>query len=159
MENLMPSKIIVHKNETADTRSCDFSKVTKEQLIRSSKAHIEDVKRGLEFFKEMLDDSAKSHDFDKIENINQFHSDFVGGFNSTVWWENHQKVNRHHLLVNNGVPDDVNLIDVLEMITDCVIAGKTRTGVVFPIELSNDVLEKAFKNTVSLMIQSVQLRE
>jgi len=39
--------INIKKSETADTRTCDWSKVTKEQLLRASRQHIDDVHRGL----------------------------------------------------------------------------------------------------------------
>ena len=40
--------INIHKSKTADTRSCDYLKVTKEQLHDSSVQHIGDVKLGFE---------------------------------------------------------------------------------------------------------------
>ena len=69
----------------------------------------------------------------------------------TEWWDNHRKVNRHHLLQEDGVPEDVNLIDVMEFIVDCVMAGMARSGSVYPLELDTKVLEKAFTNTVELL--------
>lgn len=74
-------------------------------------------------FISMMYDAAVNHDHDKLTGINEFHSDFITNFEKTEWYENHKKVNRHHLLTQDGVPQDVNLIDVLEMIVDCVMAG------------------------------------
>ena len=45
----------------------------------------------------------------------------------------------------------INLLDVIEMIVDCVCAGKTRSGAVRDLEISTDILEKALKNTVKLV--------
>ena len=136
---------------TADTRSCDFANVSKETLLESSEQHIDDVRRGLAFFRYILDLAALAHDRDKITDIDSFHADFVTGFKQTGWWDRHRKLNRHHLLQADGVPDDVNLIDVLDMIADCVMAGMARSGEVYPLDISPDVLTRAFQNTVTLL--------
>lgn len=60
-------------------------------------------------------------------------------------------MNRHHLLQPDGVPTDVNLIDVLDMIVDCVMAGMSRTGTVYPLTITDEVLRTAFSNTVDLL--------
>jgi hypothetical protein len=140
--------ITIKQSKTADTRSCDFSKVTEEQLRESSIQHIGDVKKGLEFIKSLIDAAAFNHDHDKLTSLAYFHSDFISGFKETGWWDNHRKVNRHHLLQEDGVPADVNLIDVLDMIVDCVMAGMGRTGSVYPLEISQELLKRAFDNTV-----------
>ena len=124
-------------------------------LIDSSVQHIGDVKKGLDYFTQLLDTAAKLHDHDKLSGIDGFHADFVTDFTQTTWWENHQKVNRHHLFNDDGVPDDVNLIDVLELISDCVMAGMGRSGSVYAIELSPELLTMAFQNTVSLLTSKV----
>jgi hypothetical protein len=60
-------------------------------------------------------------------------------------------VNRHHLDKADGVPTDVNLIDVLEHIADCVMAGMARSGSVYELKLPDEVLQRAFANTVNLL--------
>jgi hypothetical protein len=151
--------IVIQKSQTADTRSCDFSKVTIDQLYNSSVQHIEEVRQGLEFFKEKLNNAAYFHDIDKLTHIDGFHRDFIGGFKETKWWDAHRKSNRHHLLAEDGVPQDVNLIDVLDMITDCVMAGMGRTGTVYPLEIKPEVLMMAFQNTVELLKQNVVVED
>ena len=150
--------IEIKSSKTADPRSCDFSQVSKETLLESSKQHIGDVQNGLAFFKDMLTDSGTNHDFDKITDIDGFHRDFATGFKQTTWWDNHRKVNRHHLLAADGVPEDVNLIDVLDMITDCVMAGLARTGTVYDLKIDPEVLQKAFQNTVELLKANVVVK-
>ena len=140
--------ITIKKSATADTRTCDWSKVTKNQLKESSLQHIEDVTKGIDFFKRMLDISAIRHDEDKLTDLDGFHRDFQTGFKQTEWWDKHRKINRHHLLQEDGVPVDVNLIDVLDMITDCVMAGMGRAGSVYPLEITPELLKRAFDNTV-----------
>jgi protein tyrosine phosphatase len=150
--------IVIQKSKTADTRSCDFSKVSKGQLLASSYQHIDDVKRGMAFIAGMMVGNASLHDHDKITDIDQFHADFVTGFKSTVWWDNHKRVNRHHLQTL-AVPEDVNLIDVMEMIVDCVMAGMGRTGNVTTLEIDPEVLMTAFHNTVELMKSQVVVED
>lgn len=147
--------IKIRKSPTADTRTCDFAKVSKSTLRTSSIQHIGDVRRGIAFFSRALDHAANVHDFDKIDDLDGFHRDFVTGFKQTTWWDNHRKVNRHHLLEADGVPSDVNLIDVLDMIADCVMAGMARSGSVYALNISPDVLAKAFENTVELLKSQV----
>ena len=151
--------ITIQKSKTADTRTCDVSKVSKEQLFDSSVQHINEVKKAMVFLKNMLDEAAEKHDHDKLTAIDQFHEDFKTEFNQTIWWDNHRKVNRHHLLQDDGVPTDVNLVDVMEMVVDCVMAGMGRSGEVYPLDIKPNVLMKAFENTVELLKKHVVVEE
>lgn len=147
--------IEIPKSASADTRTCDVATVSKETLYRASHQHINDVRRGLLFFKYLLDDAAARHDFDKLQDIDGFYADFQTKFENTTWWDRHRQINRHHLLQADGVPADVNLIDVLDMIADCTMAGMARAGSVYPLEISPEVLMTAFKNTCSLLQSQV----
>lgn len=147
--------IKIRKSPTADTRTCDFANTTKETLLDSSIQHITDVQEGLFFFRKKLIEAAEDHDHDKLSDIEGFHRDFATGFKQTTWWDNHRKVNRHHLLEADGVPADVNLVDVLDMISDCVMAGMARSGSVYPLNIEPDVLARAFTNTVELLKNQV----
>lgn len=149
--------IKIHPSPTADTRTCDWSKVTKQTLIDSSIQHIEDIRAGLDFFKAKLTAAGALHDHDKISGIDHFHADFSTGFKETGWWDNHRKVNRHHLTEADGIPADVNLIDVLDFITDCTMAGMARSGSVRPPTLPPDLLERAFLNTAALLLANVEV--
>jgi hypothetical protein len=149
--------ITIQQSKTADTRSCDFANTSKETLLASSVQHISDVLQGIEFFANKLIEAGAVHDHDKLSDIDGFHADFVTGFKQTGWWDRHRQLNRHHLLQPDGVRDDVNLIDVLDMIADCVMAGMARTGSVYPLNIDPDVLMKAFQNTVELLKANVQV--
>lgn len=140
--------IEIQQSKTADTRSCDYTKVSRQQLLESSVQHIGDVQRALAFFQAMLAEAATKHDTDKITDIDGFHADFLTGFKQTGWWDRHRQLNRHHLFQADGVPSDVNLIDVLDLIADCVMAGMARTGSVYPLNIDPDLLMRAFQNTV-----------
>jgi hypothetical protein len=150
--------ISIKPSPTADTRTCDFTKVSRETLLSSSHQHINDVESALMLFAEMIGTAASVHDADKITDIDGFHRDFVTGFEQTEWWDRHLVLNRHHLNDEDGVREDVNLVDVLDFIADCVMAGMARSGKVYHLGLSPELLEKAFQNTVELLKQNVQVQ-
>lgn len=147
--------IRIQKSQTADTRTCDFANVSRETLRASSAQHIGDVQVALGFFAQMLHRAATVHDTDKLTDLDGFHADFVTGFKQEAWWERHRSLNRHHLNQADGVPSDVNLIDVLDFIADCVMAGMARSGSVYPLELPPELLATAFQNTVALLQRAV----
>jgi hypothetical protein len=107
---------------------------------------------------EKLIKQAQDHDFDKITDIDSFYNDFKTGFEKHAWWDRHRKLNRHHLKESDGIPTSVNLIDVLEYIIDCVTAGMSRSGKVTDVEIDTNVLNRAFKNTVDMVISSVEVK-
>jgi hypothetical protein len=147
--------IKIQKSETADTRTCDFANVSKDTLLASSRQHINDVRRALDFFMARVCEAGQNHDPDKLTDIDGFHRDFVTGFKQTEWWDRHRRLNRHHLNMDDGIPADVNLIDVLDFIADCVMAGMARSGSVYPLKLSSELLERAFQGTVELLKSQV----
>lgn len=142
-------------SSTADTRTCDYANVSLETLRQSSEQHIGDVQRVLGELMGYIAAAARVHDDDKLLDIEGFHRDFVTGFAQTGWWDNHRRIWRHHLAQGDGVPEDVNLLDVLEYITDCVCAGVARSGTVTPLAMSDDLLRRAFDNTVALLTSKV----
>jgi hypothetical protein len=129
--------------------------VSKETLLASSHQHIGDVQNAMARLAIMICEQSEVHDHDKISDIDGFHRDFLTGFKEHSWWDNHRKVNRHHLLDADGVPAYVNLIDVLDMICDCVMAGMARSGSVYPLNIKPEVLMTAFQNTVELLKANV----
>lgn len=147
--------ILISNSEIADTRTCDWSKVTKEQLLQASIQHISDVRKGLEFFSKEILRSASNHDNTEVSCIDQFHSDFQTGFKETTWWKMHQRQERHHFNTPEFIQDDVNLIDVLEQIVDGVMAGMARSGAYRCEPLSNELLQKAYANTAKALLAIV----
>lgn len=143
--------IQIFKSLTADSRSCDWSKVSIEQLTKSSEQHIRDVQKGLYFISGKLGDAARLHDYTKITKNVDFHKDFSCNFATKDWLDYHYAMERHHIMAPGGLRDDVNLVDVLEHIVDCVMAGKARTGIIFPIVIDPEILQKAVDNTVKML--------
>jgi hypothetical protein len=151
--------IIINKSKTADARTCDYSKVSKETLIESSNQHIDDVIKGINFMVDKLINAGHSHDHDKLSDIDGFHKDFLTGFKVTTWWDKHRLISRHHLLGDGGVPNDVNLLDVIEMIIDCVMAGMARSGSVYPLKIKSEILWNAFNNTVDMLKNNIVVKD
>jgi len=154
-------KIRIAKSPTADTRSCDPTKVTRTELGHSSEMHVTDVKEALDFLCRKIGVAAMHHDFDKFRDLEQFHEDFIHAnerpFVNGEWYTNHLKLNRHHLNVSDGIPEDVNLVDVFEHIVDCAVAGMARSGNVYPIAIEDDILQDAVKNTLTMIVEAIEV--
>ena len=151
--------ITVKKSPMADTRTCDWSKATKDDLLKNSQQHIKDVQQAICFFINGLAQAGHVHDHTKLSGIDGFHKDFSCGFKTTDWWDNHRKTERHHLEKEDGIRDDVNLIDVIEFVCDCVMAGRARSGKVRELIISDETLRKAFTNTWQLLDSEVSVKD
>lgn len=163
----MGSKIKIIKNINGDSRVADHVPTINE-FDHSNYLHVEDVKRLIDRFCEKLKQIAQHHDWTKIREpyrsmfyrdlcatINGYLPDFMEG----KWSKQHYYENeRHHL--EKCVPEDVDLFDVIEMICDCVAAGMARSeGKIYPINIPTDVLEKAVRNTVSILVEECEIVE
>lgn len=151
--------IRIRKSTTADSRTCDVTTVSKRQLYDSSVQHINDVRRGLEFFAAKVMDAMVEHDPDKLDDIDGFYANFQTRFAERDWLDRHYEKNRHHLDEPTGIREDINLIDVLDYIADNVMAGMGRSGAVREMKLTPALLERAFQNTVALLKARVVVEE
>ena len=146
--------IKIAKSKSADTRSADHE-VTKDELLSNSLQHIIDVQKALRLFADLLLRIADKHDWTKIAYVDQFYKDFHrvqkhgGDFRELNWYRRHVSEERHHL--NDRVPSNVTLLDVLEQVADITMAGLARNGNVYPDALPPEVLEKAYQNTIELL--------
>lgn len=152
-------KIKIKQSKTADSRTCDWSKVTKEQLLESSYQHIDDIGKGFDFFIELMQRQKYIHDLTKINDIDGFYEDFKTGFSRREWWKDHQKKERHHFNNPEYIQDDVNLIDIIDQIVDGVMAGMARSGEYRQENISKELLEKAYHNTVKLLLNQVEVEK
>lgn len=154
-------EIIIRKSNNADSRTADVD-VTKDELMRDTLSHIVDVRNVGYWISEKLQDQLTEHDYTKIDYIDEFYHDFIeqlnnkeAHFKEMPWFKNRHMTERHHL--NDSVPEDVNLIDVLEMVIDCTVAGLARSGNVYPITISPEILQKAIENTSNLIINNTKI--
>ncbi len=146
--------IRIYKNPNGDTRTAP-NNITFKQFQEANDSHRADVRGVMNALGFMLCENGEKHDWTKKSEEAMFYRDFLATINDGVdfvsgeWYQLHVNTERHHLL--SRCPEDVNLLDVVEMIVDCVCAGKTRSGEVRDLEISNDILEMALKNTVKLI--------
>lgn len=150
-------KIKIKKSSNADTRTCDWTKVSKQELLKNSKQHISDVRKGLNLLSKSLKEAGHKHDFTKIDNIDEFHTDFQTGFKKQDWWRIHQVKERHHFNTKKYIQKDVNLIDVLEQIVDGVMAGMARSGKYRKETPDAKLLLKAYENTAKLLLDNLEV--
>ena len=151
--------IIINSTPNADSRTggkdIDFA-----ELVRSTDDHMGHVKLGMEFFGRLMETAGERHDWTKKAYMEEFHKDLTtlepgDEFKDGKWYQMHISRERHHL--NSMVPDDVNLVDIFEFITDCVMAGMSRAGKVSDIALPDEVLRNAFNNTVERLKGNVMI--
>ena len=157
----MDSKVVIYKSVNADTRSADHN-VSKEELLSQTVSHIFDVQNVGQMLIEMFKDQLCEHDHTKVDYIDEFYEDFSDkladgskDFKNMPWFKNRHMTERHHL--NDSVPEDVNLLDVLEMVVDCTCAGLSRSGDVYDIKIPVEILNKAINNTKDLIISNVEI--
>lgn len=158
-------KVIMYKNTLGDTRTASHMP-TRKEFDRSNWRHKDDVVALACEFATELRCRCDNHDWTKVQE--PYASKFYKLMKATIedgaafmngeWAHLHFDVlERHHL--TRHCPDDVDLFDVLEMIFDIVSAGMTRSGSVYPLEISNEILQKAVANTVNYLVDNVEIAE
>lgn len=154
-------KIVILETKHCDTRALkEGEKLKRDEVEYDTKAHIDAVVKCGKFMADKINEQFAKHDHTKL---GSHLDDFVDALSSKLkdkefkelpWWKTHL-TERHHL--NDKAPEDVNLIDVLEMICDCVSAGKARTGKVYKIEIKPEILVKAVENTQKLLEDNMKV--
>lgn len=152
--------IYIARTKNADSRTADET-LSYENLKKDTMIHRKDVQAGMNYFSKILEQRGEQHDFTKMIFFDEFAKNVLEEhtneeFINSHWYQNHVYEERHHL--NANCPLDVNLFDVLEMIVDCVMAGKGRAGHVTPgyLQLKDpSILERAYWNTVKLLDDEV----
>ena len=158
---MRPTKI--KKNSIGDTRTATRVP-TFGEFNEANVSHRVDVKSMMSSLADAIKATGEHHDATKILEPERslFYRELcakiegkIDSFVDGEWYPMHCQTERHHL--NEHCPDDVNLIDVIEMICDCVCAGMARSGSVYPVTISSEILQKAVENTVNMCIDSVKL--
>ena len=128
--------------------------ITMDDLLYASITHIRDVRRVANFISDTLKSRASRHDFDKLSDIDSFYRAHQSGWKDIEWWENHKKISNHHPDLSK---EDIDLLDIIEMIIDCSVAGLARNGRIFNIAIHPEILQKAFDNTAKLIENNITL--
>ena len=154
-------KVVIYKNPNGDTRTAPKN-ISFDQFQEANDSHIADVRAVMNELESILVKNGEKHDWTKKKYEKMFYNNFLttinvgADFTAGEWYQLHVNTERHHLL--SRCPEDVNLLDVIEMVVDCVCAGKTRSGEVRDLEISTDILEKALRNTVKLVDDMTAVR-
>ena len=158
------NKIKIERNTNGDSRVATTIPTIKE-FGDANSIHASDVGEMMRYFAEDIKNRSVNHDWTKLYEPykSMFYRDLCNTiegrmkFEDGEWYKLHCDNERHHLLKH--CPDDVNLIDVLEMICDCVCAGMARSGYVRDLEIDAEILDRAVRNTVTLLENAVELEE
>ena len=161
-ENLVFDVIRIKNTQNADSRTAD-DKLSKETLCNATNLHSLDVNEIMQVVAEMITYRGIYHDHTKTKYFDEFAEEVLkphtdDEFKNSEWYQKHIFEERHHL--NANCPVDVNLIDVLEMICDCIAAGKGRSGRTTPAFLKlkdSSILERAYWNTVKLLDDIIEV--
>lgn len=126
--------------------------------------HCHDVQRAMTAIADMISHRADRHDWTKTrpELSQMFYEDLTGtvsgrleDFTKGDWYKLHRKLERHHL-DHQCCPEDVNLIDVIEMLCDQVCARAARCPEnKFSILIDPQILASAVDNTIAMLDQIV----
>ena len=139
---------------------------SKEDFLTVQAMHASDVQKGCAFIANKIIEAGINHDYSKIPLLDNYLENNIAAktgdeFKNCKWYQAHINAERHHL--NARCPDDVNLIDVIELLVDCVMASIARRGNLYATEtadfISMDILEKAFKNTVEMLKNEIVLEK
>lgn len=154
--------VTIYKNPNGDTRTAPKN-VSFEEFQEANDMHREDVNQVMYEISQMIDKRGENHDCTKKSQERMFYKNFLSTMNEGTdfvndeWYQLHIKAERHHLL--SHCPDDVNLIDVLEMISDCVCAGMARSGEIRDLEIDSDILNRAVQNTAKMIKDMIEVKE
>ena len=122
---------IIYKNSNGDTRTAPKN-VTFKEFQKANDMHREDVKNTMNEVAFLLMKKGKKHDWTKKDYEEMFYNNFLSTLNNGTnfiedeWYQLHIEKEKHHLF--SKCHDNVDLLDVIEMVVDCVCAGKARSG-------------------------------
>lgn len=157
-------KIKIKRNTNGDTRVA--TKMPNfEEFKKANYDHCNDVSNMMDSISKEIRTAGGTHDWSKFQEPyrSMLYRDLCNTiegrmkFEEGEWCKFHWNTERHHLL--RHCPEDVNLIDVIEMLCDCVCAGMARSGYVYDIKINAEILERAVSNTVDLLKNSVELED
>ena len=150
-------KIVLTPDNHGDSRHAPKD-TTFEQFHQANLNHIRDVRNVMTRLSIILDQQGKIHDWTKLRYENEFWEDFWSkDFVNGKWYQRHVHTEKHH--PTSYCHDDIDLLDIIEMVVDCVCAGKARAGEVRPMEINAEILKKAFENTVKLVDNLTTLKK
>ena len=153
----MLNKVVIKKTMNPEDGYEDESR-----LFKDTVQHKKDVEQVMDIIGEYIKERGRGHDWTKLAYFDDFARDCLErkdtpDFKSRDWYHIHTLKERHH--VNARVPDNVNFIDLLELMVDCIVAGYARSGKInynFMV-VSQTIINEAYWNTIRLIEDSIIL--
>ena len=142
------------KKLSSYTLKKDIKDATKDEILKASAIHIQDVQRGCAFIASQIIEAGINHDNTKIT----LNDTFFDEDNHYIGVQSHVIAERHHH-IKDQCPEDVTLIDILEFIVDVVMSATARKGRVSDEIISDEILQKAYKNTFEMLKNEVELED
>ena len=141
------------KRLSAYIKKPDIKEATKEDILKASAIHICDVQKGCAFIANKIIEAGINHDHTKISLIDNL---FDEKSNKYIGVQDHVSRERHHSVhIDAQCPDDVTLIDIIEYIVDVNMAATARNGRVSDAPISDEILQKAYKNTFEMLKKEI----
>lgn len=144
--------ITIRKNPNGDTRTASKD-VTFKEFQEANDMHRQDVRNVMNDIALQIMLQGEKHDYTKKDYLEKmFYDDFKNTLNNGSnfvegkWYKCHIYNEKHHPL--SYCHEDITLLDIIEMVVDCVCAGKSRSGEVRELEISDEILKLALDNTV-----------
>ena len=125
---------------------------TYEDELKSLLMHRSDVQKACAFIADKIIKSGIDHDHSKIT-LFGIDEEPTADYRESKWHKAHVAAERHHL--HENCPNDVNLIDIIEMLVDCTMAAMSRKGQYRHGLIDTDILQKAYENTVKLLLNEI----
>jgi len=153
-------KIKIKHNPNGDTRTVTEPASFKE-FHKANVDHISDVQKVMNRIARMICNKGFYHDYTKLESEDLFYENYLDDiinkkdFVSNTWYQKHIHAEKHHPF--SYCHDDINLLDIIETIVDCICAGKARSGEIRPLEFDEEILKKAVANTVKLIDEMIEV--
>ena len=155
-------KIKIKHNPNGDSRTVT-EPATFSDFHKANIDHIKDVRAVMKVLVNILKAKGNCHDWTKIWYEAEFYENYLDAilnkkdFVSNTWYQKHIAYEKHHPF--SYCHDDINLLDIIETIVDCICAGKARSGKIRPLEFDEEILKKAVANTVKLIDEMTEVEE
>lgn len=151
---------MIQKTIIKKTSNPEYGYENIDTLKADTLQHIQDVSKIMGDIGCSIIERGFSHDWSKLEYFNEFAQDTLErqdtpDFKNREWYKIHTSHERHH--INACIPENVNFIDLIEMMVDCVVAGTARTGGVDKefLIIPDEVILMSYWNTVELLIENI----
>lgn len=152
--------VVINRPPKADDKNGNISY---EDLRKSTNMHQKDVKSMLYLLARKMMQIGDAHDWSKDDRQLQYYNDYIKSkktgkdMHKMDWYKYHFDHERHHL--EDDIPENVNLLDVIEFIADACCDGIAEDGKPESMEISDKVLRTAFLNTIKLVKDNIYLNE